>query len=379
MNPTGLMALLPLIMVIAIGALAAFYMLRRSNRDWPAVSVPSEGLVKHPVRFEGAAGDFFLKWIGVVFLNIITLGLYSPWGTVRLKRYLYGQTRVGSQHFAFLGDAMAILKGRLLIAGVFIGVMILSNVAPTLYGVVLLLGYLVVLPLVVPQALRYNARTTALSEVAFTFHGTSGGAFLSYVLGTFGSLATLWLAAPMFSRYSLNYRYNNLQWGGRRLRINVSLGQLYGALGSAILAGVITAAVAGMIVWAIVNDMGGSEIAMGLIPVILLYFGIFPAAIAYRALQLRLALGSLSVEGIGRLQCTLPAGRAIFVACSNALVIALTLGLASPWAKVRWLRVLTAELAFEAQPGKLALTPAGEPLPRTATDELAGAVFNVEF
>lgn len=379
MNQSDLLALLPLAILLAIGTFSAFFMVRRSTREWSQVSVPSDGLIKHPVRFEGATTDYFVMWIGVVFLNIITLGLYSPWGTVRLKRYLYGQTGVGAQHFSFLGDPIAILKGRLLIAGVFIGIMILSNVAPTLYGVVFLLAYFIGLPLVIPKALRYNARTTALSNVPFTFHGTSGGAFLAYVLGTIGSFATLWLATPVFSRYSLGYRFNNLQWGGRRLGINVSLGQLYRALGTAILAGVITSAVAGSIFWAAVNDLGNSQVAISLVPVVLLYFGFFPAAIAYRTLQLRLALGSLSVEGTGHLRCTLPAGRAIFVACTNALVIALTLGLASAWAKVRWLKVLTAELVFEAQPGKLTLKPAEDPLPTTATDELAEAVFNVEF
>ncbi len=379
MSQEVLIGLLPLALTLAVGLISVAFIAMRTSREWQPIAMESQGLVAHTVKFQGASIDYFLMWIGVVFLNIITLGLYSPWGTVRLKKYFYSQAGVGSLSFSFLGDPIAILKGRLLLVGVFIAVMVLSSVAPTLYGVVLVLAYLVGLPWLLPRAMRYSARTTALSNVPFAFTGTSGGAFLAYVLGTIGSFSTLWMAAPICSRYALCYRYNNLEWGGKRLGVSVSLGQLYRALGTAVATGVITSVVVAGLFWAAAKDLGDSQVALSFLPLVVLYFGFFPAAIAYRTLQLRLVLASLVVEGTGRLRCTLSAGRAVSVACSNALVIALTLGLATPWARVRWMKVLAASLVFESLPGKLTVRSPQDQLPTTATDELAEAVFSVEF
>ena len=39
----------------------------------------------HPFHFTGTTGGFFPIWIVNLFLTIITLGLYSPWATVRRR------------------------------------------------------------------------------------------------------------------------------------------------------------------------------------------------------------------------------------------------------------------------------------------------------
>src|SRR5262245_57561363 len=44
--------------------------------------------------FTGTASDYFRIWIVNLLLNLVTLGLWSPWSKVRKRRYFYGHTWV---------------------------------------------------------------------------------------------------------------------------------------------------------------------------------------------------------------------------------------------------------------------------------------------
>lgn len=377
-----MMDFLPLIIVLALGLGAAWLVHARTRLPNPAPSADSPQAVERSVQFTGQAGEYFWKWLSVVALNIVTLGLYSPWGTVKLRTYLYGHTRVGPHAFAFLGDPIAILKGRLIVAGVLIALVVLASVAPTLYAVALAAAYLVGLPLLMPRALRYHARTTALAQAPFSFSGTTGGAFLAYVVSPLGGILSLGTLLPIFSRYTAFYRYNHLAWAGRPIAVSVSVGQMYRALGWGLLGGGVSAGVVGIVVSALFADFGADHEELGpaaFLPLVIFYFGFIPAALIYQTAKLRAILDSLVVDGVGRLQCQLPAGRTIFVSLTNLLAVIGSLGLAIPWARIRALRLITAALTFHAVPGVLTLDARAEAQARTATDEITGSLFNVEF
>ena len=67
------------------------------------------------LQFTGTAGEYFRIWIVNLCLNVVTLGLYSPWAKVRRKRYFYGSTLLEGSAFEYTGNPVAILKGRLLV------------------------------------------------------------------------------------------------------------------------------------------------------------------------------------------------------------------------------------------------------------------------
>lgn len=378
----NLMSFLPLMIVLAIGLGVAWAVHARTRLPEPAPSADTLQALERPVQFTGQTGEYFWKWLSVVALNLLTLGLYSPWGTVKLRTYLYGHTRVGPHALAYLGDPIAILKGRLVVAGVLVLLVVLAGAAPTLYAVALAGAYLVGLPLLMPRALAYQARTTALAQAPFAFAGSSLGAFVAYVVGPVGGLLSLGTLLPIFSRYAAYYRYNHLSWAGRRIAVSVSLPRLYAALGWGLLGGLASAGVAGLVAAALWADFGSDRDGMALaalLPLILFYFGFIPGALVYQSVKLRAILDSLVVDGVGRLQCRLPAGRAIFVSLTNLLAIVCTLGLAAPWARIRTLRLVTGALTFHAVAGVLSLDARADAPARTATDEIAGSLFNVEF
>jgi uncharacterized membrane protein YjgN (DUF898 family) len=81
--------------------------------------VSAEGRIPVPFRFSGSGSEYFRIWIVNVVLSIVTLGIYSAWAKVRRKQYFYGSTRIQGASFEYLADPVKILKGRLIVVGLF--------------------------------------------------------------------------------------------------------------------------------------------------------------------------------------------------------------------------------------------------------------------
>src|SRR5436189_5986764 len=64
--------------------------------------------------FTGRAGEYFRIWIISLCLSLVTLGVYSAWGKVRKRRYLYAHTRLDGSGFEYHAAPIAILKGRVI-------------------------------------------------------------------------------------------------------------------------------------------------------------------------------------------------------------------------------------------------------------------------
>jgi uncharacterized membrane protein YjgN (DUF898 family) len=75
---------------------------------------------QYPVQFHGSAGEYFKIWIVNLALTILTLGIYSAWAKVRSSRYFLGNTELAGYRFGYVADPFYILKGRLLLVGLFV-------------------------------------------------------------------------------------------------------------------------------------------------------------------------------------------------------------------------------------------------------------------
>jgi uncharacterized membrane protein YjgN (DUF898 family) len=51
-------------------------------------------LATYRFAFTGRSGEYFRIWIVSLSLSVLTLGIYSAWGKVRKKRYLYSHTEL---------------------------------------------------------------------------------------------------------------------------------------------------------------------------------------------------------------------------------------------------------------------------------------------
>src|SRR5207249_9838516 len=80
--------------------------------------------------FTGHAGEYFRIWIVSLCLSIATLGVYSAWGKVRKKRYLYAHTKLDGSSFDYRASPLAILRGRILALLLFGGFALSAHFVP---------------------------------------------------------------------------------------------------------------------------------------------------------------------------------------------------------------------------------------------------------
>src|SRR5712671_5446340 len=65
-------------------------------------------LTRYRFDFTGLTGEYFRIWVVSLFLSVVTLGIYSAWGKVRKKRYLYSHTELDGTGFEFRATPLAI-------------------------------------------------------------------------------------------------------------------------------------------------------------------------------------------------------------------------------------------------------------------------------
>lgn len=71
------------------------------------------------ITFTGSGSEYFRIWIVNLLLIVVTLGLYWPWAKVRRQRYFWGNTLVDGDPLGFHGDPKQMFKGWVLVALLF--------------------------------------------------------------------------------------------------------------------------------------------------------------------------------------------------------------------------------------------------------------------
>ena len=89
----------------------------------------------HRLSFHGVGGTLFGIHIVNVFLTIVTLGIFYFWGKARVRRYLWSQTAIAGDRFAFHGTGREMLIGFLKAVLVFAIPLIALSILRTSTGV----------------------------------------------------------------------------------------------------------------------------------------------------------------------------------------------------------------------------------------------------
>jgi uncharacterized membrane protein YjgN (DUF898 family) len=203
------------------------------------------------LNFKGEGGEYFKIWIVNIVLSILTLGIYSAWAKVRNKRYFYGNTQLDDSPFEYMATPGMILKGRIIAVGLLVIYTLLGELNP-LVGILLPLVILLLAPLIIRNAIRFNARMTSYRNVNFDFRGSIGGAYFIFLglpflpligaaIVTFGvsqilsvsafyligisiGLAFLfaWLLAPILQSKMASYLLKNSFYGQARFKAKLS-------------------------------------------------------------------------------------------------------------------------------------------------------------
>lgn len=314
-----------------------------------------------PFSFTGKASEYFGIWIVNILLSIVTLGIYSAWAKVRNKRYFYGNTKLKGSSFNYLASPIQILKGRLIMFTFFVAYALCSSFYPTLAGV-FILAMFVITPWVVIRALAFNARNSSYRNVRFNFTGKLWEAVKIYILLPLGMVVTLGGLIP-YNAFRMNkFVADHSRYGRSSFSFEGNKGAYYKAYGIAFLFGLpmilICGVLASLIAYIVTETLDQGEEATEALGAELTHrlmidyasltawlpFAIIVAIplaiIGYTYLTTRLQNYFFNHTKVGehRLFLDLNLWRVLWIRLSNLVVIALTIGLMIPWARIRMAR-----------------------------------------
>ncbi len=308
---------------------------------------------EHQVQFRGDTRTYFGIWIVNILLTIVTLGIYSAWAKVRNQRYFSQNTLIDERRFDYHATGWQILKGRLIMAAAFAVFALLATQIPFMIFV----GYLalfIALPWLANQSLAFNAHNNSFSGLRFGFTGTYWGAFKAFLLYPILALFTLYIASPFATRAHQRYVISGHRFGASPFSFSSKIGPFYKAFGIAMLwllliFGIGFVAVGGIdffmqLVTMDPEDPESAEAFMRALFTLyaLLFVAILPVGAIYTAYMRNAVYAGTLLEGGHTMQSTMTPMRLLWISFSNLSAIILTLGLATPWAKIRMARYFAA-------------------------------------
>jgi uncharacterized membrane protein YjgN (DUF898 family) len=190
---------------------------------------------RNVLTFHGKGSALFGRYLVNVLLSLVTLGIYSFWGKVKILQYQYEQTQLGGSPFRFLGTGGQLFVGYLK----FLGVMLLTMVLPMviLFAVVftsamngetetgavlvpllvfyayLLLLVAVLIPIAVKGFFRYRLRVSSWRGITGTYRGLNKELIPMYLGGLLLTLVTLGIYGAWFQVKITKYVYSKISYG----------------------------------------------------------------------------------------------------------------------------------------------------------------------
>ena len=272
-------------------------------------------------EFHGNGSEYFRIWIVNILLTIVTLGIYSAWAKVRRKQYFYGNTRVNGAGFEYLANPVKILKGRLVVCGIFIIAGAVSHFFPLIqFLLVVVMGVLA--PFLIMRSLMFNAFNSAWRNIRFGFKASYGQASKAYVLWPLLTILTLGILSPYVYFRQKKFLVENSSYGKTPFSFSASWRDYYRIM--------VVASLLGMLGLAII---AGAVVVFA--PLAILALPIYLYVYAYFAVGTGNLLYNASRLGRHRLQSTMEVRSFMMLVLTNTLATALTLGFYHPWAKVR--------------------------------------------
>lgn len=307
--------------------------------------------VNKPFIFHGEGGEYFRVWIVNIFLSILTLGIYSAWATVRTKRYFYGNTELDGDRFYYLGEPLAILRGRILALVFFLLYQVLVSLVPLAIAIAVTIVFIVSLPWIVSRALAFNAQMSSWRGIRFGFDGDWVGAAKAYVFWPGFGFATLGLGLP-YAWYKQNqFLISNYRFGASSF-LSTARGQDFFGIAFAIVAFAFCGALFSFPLLMVSDILASLEIAgaeaFSTVILAIGYFTFYLMIYAlYQAVYFRTVYNNIHIQQ-NKFATSVAAWNLGKVFISNAFLILITLGFYIPWAKVRMTRYLQANLWVDA-------------------------------
>ncbi|WP_321348521.1 YjgN family protein [Halopseudomonas oceani] len=331
----------------------------------PAPPSPAPERRLSQLQFTGTGSEYFGIWIVNILLLVVTFGFYAPWAKVRNLQYFYGHTVLEAGSFQYLADPWVIFRGRLVALVAVIIWSVASSFFPLVASVLVLL-FLPLIPWIITRSLKFHAINSAYRNIRFDFAGSYWQAFQVVYLWPLVGILSLGLLLPLAAQRWYSFLVNNTRFGTSAFQLSLTVGQVYLFFLRMILVFVGFALLGGL------ASMLHS--ALGMIGVVLAYLALFGYMMAGVT---NLVTNATRLDQHGFVS-TLGKRRMVWIFVTNSILIALTMGFYTAWAKVRMARYRASCTQMEIA-GDLDGFVAGEAQRAGAVGMELGDAFDVGF
>lgn len=295
--------------------------------------------------FSGRGSEYFRIWIVNLLLSIVTLGIYSAWAKVRRMRYFYDNTTVAGTSFDYHGNPISILKGRIIAVVLLFAYNFAFNISP-IAGLLALGLMALAVPWLIWRSLQFKLYNSSYRGIRFSFRGSASGVYTNYLLLPIVTFFTLYLLTPFTHQRIKRFQHNESRFGGTHFSFHASVGKFYLTylLGFGIyLAGLVVILLGfGGTIMALATTGGKAAMHGGAIfSLILMFVSIYVWSFLTLPLFLTLMQNLIwnnTRLGEHRFTSNMHWGRMMFIAVTNVIGIAVTLGLYTPFAQMRYMR-----------------------------------------
>jgi uncharacterized membrane protein YjgN (DUF898 family) len=254
-----------------------------------------------------------------MLLAIVTCGIYSFWGKVALRKYMYGQLEYEGQRFAYHGNGKDLFMGAIKLLVLLSPAIALFLYVSSLgkdyeaFGPLIIYGALgVIYPLARVGSRRYLLRNLSWSGIRFSFRGTVGGYLAIYVPGLILSVLTLGLYAPWMQAKLHNYMMDHTYFGNQQGK----------------------------------GTMTGKMMIGHQLKAIFLYpFTVGLVVFYYLAARQRVIAGNSELAGL-RFESSITGSDVFGFNLVNSFLTLFSLGFAAPWVQARKMRLLCDKIAI---------------------------------
>ncbi|MBM3760591.1 MAG: DUF898 domain-containing protein [Acidobacteria bacterium] len=193
--------------------------------------------------FTGEGGALLVLYLKLIFLSIVTLGIYSFWGRTEIRRYLWANTRFAGQPFAYHGTGKELFIGWLKLIGIWVGLTMSlallliaggDNLKP-FAGLVLFAAFALLAPLAIHGAIRYRWSRTSWQGRHFVYNGDFKELAWIVIPGLFFTAITFTIYLPVFLTNLRRYVTNHTHYGGHSFEFTGASTGLLGAYGKMLL------------------------------------------------------------------------------------------------------------------------------------------------
>lgn len=293
--------------------------------------------------FTGTGSEYFRIWIVNLLLSILTLGIYSAWAKVRRMRYFYDSTQVAGSSFEYHGNAVAILKGRI-IALVLVASYQIAFQFSIVIGFICMAALIAGMPWLLWKSMQFRLYNSSYRGIRFGYRGSAGKAYIQYLAFPMMAAGSLYLLLPLAHKEMKKIQHEESRFGSTHFSFHATTGSFYMAylIGFAVVwAGLITigilfgGAFAGLFMAGESAKVAGIGVA---IAGIFLAYAWFIMSLPIFLTLIQNLIWNNTKLGEHQFHSNMKWTRVAFIALTNLLGIFLTLGLFIPFAQVRMIK-----------------------------------------